>query len=131
ACPDCNGLGQVNQVDIAKVIPDRSKSINEMGIAPLGEVRENMTFRQLRKISKYYKFTFSTPIEDIPEEAMQAILFGGSDKFPTSGGGLVHDFSFDLAAEGLVNMLKRWYEDSTSERIRAWAEDFMTTETCP
>ncbi len=130
ACPECNGLGQVNQVDMAKVIPDDTKSINEMGIAPLGEVRDNMTFRQLRRISKYYKFTFATPVAEIPEEALQAILYGGSDKFPVAASGLIHDLAFDLAAEGLVNMLRRWYEESTSERIRSWAEEFMTIQQC-
>ena len=130
ACPECNGLGQVNQVDILKVIPDRNKSINDQGIAPFGEVRDNMTFNQLRRISKYYKFTFATPVAEIPEEALKIILYGGSDKFPVAASGLIQDFTYELAAEGLVNMLKRWYEESTSERIRAWAEEFMTIQSC-
>ena len=70
ACPNCKGLGKVNSVDMDKVIPDWSKSINDKGIVPFGEVRENMTFKQLRAISKRYQFTFATPIEEIPGEAM-------------------------------------------------------------
>jgi excinuclease ABC subunit A len=130
ACPECNGLGQVNQVDMLKVIPDRSRSINEIGIAPFGEVRDNMTFNQLRRISKHYKFTFATPVDQIPEEALKIILYGGSDKFPVAASGMIQDFTYELAAEGLVNMLKRWYEESTSERIRVWAEEFMTIQSC-
>ncbi len=130
ACPECNGLGQVNQVDMLKVIPDRSRSINEIGIAPFGDVRDNMTFNQLRRISKYYKFTFATPVDEIPEEALKIILHGGSDKFPVAASGMIQDFTYELAAEGLVNMLKRWYEESTSERIRVWAEEFMTIQSC-
>ncbi len=131
ACPVCNGLGEVNEVDITKVIPDDSKCINEGAIAPFGEVRDNMTFKQLRAIAKKYKFSFSTPIREIPPEAMEIILQGGNDKFEvniTWGG---NDFTYNLASEGLINMLKRWYETSTSEKVRQWAEDFMTIATCP
>lgn len=131
ACPVCNGLGEVNEVDITKVIPDDSKCINESAIAPFGEVRDNMTFKQLRAIAKKYKFSFSTPIREIPPEAMEIILQGGNDKFEvniTWGG---NDFTYNLASEGLINMLKRWYETSTSEKVRQWAEDFMTIATCP
>ena len=131
ACPTCKGLGMLNQVDPKKVIPDDTKSINEQGIAPFGEVRDNWTFKQLRRISKKYKFTFATPVKDIPEEAMNIILHGGSDAFPTTISSSVHDFTYELASEGLYKMLKRWYEDSTSERIRTWAESFMTINTCP
>ncbi|MEM1218886.1 MAG: excinuclease ABC subunit UvrA, partial [Bacteroidota bacterium] len=77
ACPQCKGLGKINTVDLDKVIPDRSKSINDIGIVPFGEVRQNMTFKQLRAIAKKYEFTFATPIEQIPEEALNTILYGG------------------------------------------------------
>ncbi len=82
ACPPCDGLGKVTAVDMEKVIPDDSKSINEAGIAPFGEVRDNITFKQLRAIAKKYKFTFSTPVKDIPKAALDIILNGGE---PTPG----------------------------------------------
>jgi excinuclease ABC subunit A len=63
ACPSCKGLGMVHKVDMEKVIPDDTKSINQVGIVPLGEVRDNLTFKQLRAIAKKYKFSFSTPIK--------------------------------------------------------------------
>lgn len=131
ACPHCSGLGTVQEVDMAKVIPDDSKSINDLGIAPFGEVRDNWTFKQLRSISKKYKFTFATPIKEIPEEALNVILHGGNDTFEVKLGFSKHDFTYNLAQEGLLNMLKRWYKDSSSEKIRQWAEDFMTIITCP
>lgn len=130
ACPTCKGLGRLNQVDPQKVIPDDSRSINQTGIVPFGEVRDNWTFRQLRRISKKYGFTFATPVREIPEEALQIILHGGSDAFPTSLSYSQHDFTYELASEGLYNMLVRWYEESASERIRSWAESFMTVNTC-
>ena len=130
ACPTCNGLGRINRVDIDKVIPDDSKSINEMGIAPLGEVRNNMTFKQLRALSKKYKFSFATPVNELPKKALDTILYGGDDSFAVRVN-KHNDYSYNLAQEGLLNMLERWYEDTSSEKIRRWAEEFMTIDTCP
>lgn len=133
SCPHCKGLGQVAEVDLEKVMPDRTKTINDAGIVPFGEVRENSMFQQLRLIAKRYNFTFSTPINEISETAMNVILYGGENKsvklpgvVPTQD--LVY---FDIASTGLVPMLKRWYEETGSEKIASWAEDFMTVGTCP
>lgn len=130
ACPSCDGLGKMHQVDMDKVIPDPSKSINETGIVPLGEVRENMTFQQLRAIAKKYGFTFSTPVNKIPKKALEMILHGGDDSFDVKTAYTQNDFVYNIASEGLLNMLIRWHRDSTSEKIRQWAEDFMTVSEC-
>jgi len=119
------------EVDINLVIPDYNKTINQKGIAPLGEVRDNHSFKQLRVISKEYKFSFSTPLKDVPKEAIDMILYGGNDKIATKmkfGSGSEH--SYYLANEGLVNMLARWYKDTSSEGVRRWAEAYMVTKTC-
>ena len=129
-CPKCKGLGECHDVDMSKVIPDDSKSINDAGIVPFGEVRENYTFTQLRAISKKYKFTFSTPINKIPKKAMTTILEGGED-LDIKTNYSKNDFVYNLANEGLVNMLHRWQSTSTSEKIRRWAEDFMFIIPCP
>ncbi|HMQ46918.1 MAG TPA: excinuclease ABC subunit UvrA [Saprospiraceae bacterium] len=131
ACPECGGIGQVNKIDLEKVIPDDSKSINEVGIAPLGEVRDNLTFKQLRTIAKKYKFTFATPIKEIPEEALKLILHGsGGESAKPEVVEEAEEYYFNLAQEGLFNMMLRWYEDTGSEKIRQWAEEFMTIATC-
>ena len=130
-CPRCKGLGECHDVDMEKVIPDNSKTINQGGIVPFGEVRDNFTFKQLRQLSKKFKFTFSTPIKDIDPEAMDIILHGGDDSVKMNLSFAKHDFTYNLAHEGLVNMLYRWQSTSTSEKIRRWAEDFMTVITCP
>jgi excinuclease ABC subunit A len=80
SCPHCKGLGQVAEVDLDKVMPDRTKTINDAAIVPFGEVRENSMFQQLRLIAKKYNFTFSTPISEIPQVAMNVILYGGESK---------------------------------------------------
>lgn len=130
-CPDCKGLGFINKVDMEKLIPDDSKSINDAGIKAFGEVRDNMTFKQLRAISKKHKFTFSTPIKEIPEKALNIILHGGDDSFHIDLRFSKHDFNYNLAYEGIVNMLERWYQDTTSEKIRNWAEEYMSIVKCP
>ncbi len=133
SCKSCTGLGFVNQIDMDKVIPDDTKSINEQGIVPFGEVRDNWTFKQLRAIAKQFKFTFSTPIKDIPEEALNIILNGGStapanQKWMKS---MVSDHVFNLWENGLLSMLVKWYKETTSEKIRQWAEEFLKIDTCP
>ncbi|MBK7871727.1 MAG: excinuclease ABC subunit UvrA [Saprospiraceae bacterium] len=131
ACPVCNGLGEINEVDMAKVIPDDNKSINDAAITPFGEVRDNLTFKQLRAIAKKYQFSFSTPIKEIPQEALHTIMHGGDNSFDINMTWGQSEFTYNLAYEGLINMLKRWYENSTSEKVRQWAEDFMSITTCP
>ena len=129
-CQTCRGLGQVEEVNMERVIPDDSLSINKQGIVPFGEVRQTAMFKQLRAIAKKYKFTFSTPIKDIPKKALDIILHGGDETFPVKTS-WSSDYDYHLASEGLINQLKRWYQDSSSEKIRQWAEEFMQVTTCP
>ena len=131
ACDQCNGLGQVNKVDMDKVIPDYDKSINDIGIVPFGEVRDNMTFKQLRAISKKHNFSFATPLAEIPQKALNVILKGGDGKLEVRSRSGKQEYTYNLAYEGLIGMLERWYETSTSEKIRKWAEEFMTVDKCP
>jgi len=130
SCPDCKGLGELHQVDLNKIMPDKTLSIKEVGIKPFGEVRSNQTFKQLRKIAKKYKFTFDTPIKDIPAKALDIILRGGGESTDQGLAYVPHDLVYDLATEGICNMLERWYKDTTSEKIRNWAEEFLTVTTC-
>jgi excinuclease ABC subunit A len=130
-CETCKGLGEIFEADIQLVIPDDTKSINEVGIAPFGEVRENSTFTQLIAIAKKYKFTFDTPVKDIPKEAKDIILYGGAESETKKYDYIPHDYVYNLGEKGLMNMLKTWYEETTSEKIRQWAEEFMSVNVCP
>jgi excinuclease ABC subunit A len=129
-CPHCKGLGEIHEVDMARVIPDNSKNINEIGIVPLGAVRENMLFKQLRALAKKHNFSFSTPVKDLPENVLNAILYGGDEiKVDMTWGS--EEWSYEMAFDGLVNVLKRQYVDATSEKARQWAEDFIAIVPCP
>lgn len=79
ACPQCKGLGFVSKVDISKIIPDRKRSIAEGGIIPLGEKRDNIFFRIMEGVAKKHEFSLFDPIEDIPEETMNLILYGSDE----------------------------------------------------
>ena len=129
-CKKCRGLGVLTEVDEKLVIPDDTKSINDQGIAPFGEVRSNMTFKQLRAISKKYKFTFATPINKIPKEALDIILYGSKEKFDFKIQYGNDEHTYNLASEGIVKMLQRWHSNSSSDKIRQWAEDYMSVVTC-
>lgn len=131
SCPECKGLGQVHEADLKQIIPDENKSIEEGGITPLGDVRDTLTFKQLRQIADRHKFSFSTPVKKIPKKALDTILYGGDPGYPAPPDTLWYDSELHLANEGLVNMLKRWYRDSSSEKVRRFAEDFMTIQACP
>ncbi len=134
-CPTCKGLGQVNSPDITKIIPDRSLSINKGGLVPLGDTRDNTTFKQIKAIAKAEKFKLTDPIEKIAPESLNVILYGRKEskgkKKKSRYDKIAHDMVWDVEKHGLVNMIVRWYEETTSERIRVWAEEFMTIDTCP
>lgn len=131
ACPDCNGLGEQYKSDIQKIIPDHSKNIHQEGIKPFGAVRDNSTFKQLKKIAEDFKFTFDTPVNKIPKTALDIILYGGDQSFGKVYVNTSNEYLYDLAQEGIANMVERWYRDSSSEKIRSWAEEFLSIVTCP
>ncbi len=131
SCPKCSGLGEMHKADLLKIIPDDNLSIHQEAIKPFGAVRQNNTFTQLQKIAKKYKFTYETPIKNWPKEALDIVLYGGAESLNPSFGIVHNDYVFDLASEGLCQMLERWYKDSSSEKIRSWAEDFLSITTCP
>jgi excinuclease ABC subunit A len=130
ACPTCNGLGNINQVDIDKVIPNPELSIDDGAFAPLGEVRENLAFKQIRAIAKEYKFLLSTPIKNVPQEAIDLIMNGAGSKYGSKSSS-EEDQVYNIIGEGLVKALMRWYSETSSEKIRLWAEEFMSVTPCP
>ncbi|MFL5774226.1 MAG: excinuclease ABC subunit UvrA, partial [Flavisolibacter sp.] len=134
ACPACKGLGQVYTVDMSAIIPDDALSVNEGAIAPLGGEREAYIFRQVQTLSRKNKFSLDKPIKDLPEKALNMILYGKENGLTGDElqfndediDGNVYSGEF----EGVVNQVKRWFATSTSEAIQRWAEAFMQLTTC-
>lgn len=141
ACPTCKGLGNVYQVDLETLIPDKKLSINKGGISILGEEREAHSFRQIQQLSKKYKFSLDKPIGDLPERIINLILYGkevvenesDSDAYAQiADSDLENSIPASDEYEGIVNMIRRWFSSSsTSEGIRTWVEKYMTLKPCP
>src|SRR4051812_3861679 len=108
ACPTCKGLGSVYQVNMDAVIPDKSKSIKEGAIAPLGEEREAFIYKQIVQLAKKHKISVDKPIRDLPEKAMNVILYGKEDATPDVDiSGEYESLPGNIYAteyEGIVNM---------------------------
>ncbi|MVO10342.1 excinuclease ABC subunit UvrA [Flavobacterium sp. TP390] len=131
ACPTCNGLGVINEINLTKIIPNPKASIKSGGFAPLGEYKNSWIFKQLEIIAQKYNFKLTDAIDTIPEEAMQMILYGGNEKFSVVSKvmGITKDYKIDF--EGISNFIKNQYDESGSSSIKRWAKDFMDENTCP
>src|SRR5215470_9024032 len=118
ACPVCKGLGTMFHVNMEAVVPDWDLSITEGGIAPLGGEREAYIFRQVQEIAKKNKISFATPIKNLSKKSLNILLYGNEE-----GSEVEIDFEnmqFDPQSpyEGIVNMLKRWFNNGYSETLR-------------
>ena len=133
ACQTCDGLGRKYAFDLDLIIPDPVKSLNEEGLVPLGKPRRTWWWAQIEAVAERYEFDFDTPLSDISEEAMNTLLHGsGKDKYPityTHPDGRVSNYRHSIA--GVLKSLKQYYENTTSNGIREWAESFMSAVTCP
>ena len=105
ACPRCNGLGQVSEVNIDKIIPDRNLSIKNGAIEPLGKYRNMWIFWQLEAIAEKYKFSLGAPVKEIPAEALNTILFGSDEVLKLSNTPLGLTSNYFLTFEGVVNFI--------------------------
>jgi len=111
ACPRCNGLGTVNEVDLQKIIPDPALSIKKGGIQPLGPYKNSLIFWQLESIAHKYGFTLNTPINEIPEEALQIILYGSEESFKLINSPLGSTSNYFLSFDGIVSYLASHQEN--------------------
>ncbi len=129
-CNQCKGLGYVNEVNIDSLIPDKNKSIYSGGITAVGSYKNNWMFSQLKNISNKYKFDLKDPIKDIPQEALNIILYGGKEKFKimSKSLGLTRTYSIDF--EGIVSFINNQFSFSESKKLKSWARNFMLKSNC-
>ena len=122
ACPFCNGLGEVTQVEIDKIIPDRKKSIANGGLIPIGKPNMNSWFvKQISQIGLSYDFSLNTAFEDYTEQALNVLLYG-----ECKDSAMPNDF------KGIVNFIaSQFNEESVPASIQKWAASFMSNKTCP
>lgn len=129
ACPSCNGLGIIEEITKESIIPDPSLSISRGGIAPLGDYRDIWIFKKIEAILKHYKCSISTPIEKLPEEVIDILLYG--DKIEVAVDSVKYPGTqWNTTFEGIVNFLQK-YQEGSSDKIQDWVSEFTTTKVCP
>jgi excinuclease ABC subunit A len=105
ACPHCNGLGEISSIDLRKLIPDGDLSIRKGGIEPLGKYRNTWIFWQIEAIAEKNGFTLDTPVKEIPEEALNKVLYGSNEVLKLSNTPLGMTSNYFLTFEGVVNFI--------------------------
>jgi len=131
ACPHCNGLGIINDVDIRKIIPDDSKSIRKGALLPVGSYRNSLIFWQLEAIARRYGFTLDTPVREIPEKALHCILFGSEEPLKLQNTPLGATSNYFLSFDGIINMIQNNAGESNGKNGRQPARQFIRKVTCP
>ena len=131
ACPRCKGLGYVNEIDLDKVIPNRKKNIHDGAIVPLGKYKNQMIFWQVEAILKKYDCDLKTRIDDIPEEALNEILYGSLESVRIDKE-LVHTSSdYYVDFDGVVKYLRNVIDNDDSTSGQKWADQFLAESQCP
>lgn len=131
ACPKCNGLGEITVIDMNKIIPDMEKSIKKGGLAPIGEYKNSWIFNQLETLGLHYGFTLDTPLNELSEEALNAILYGCSEGFTVTKELYGTMSTFTTTFDGIINFIKSQNDENASTAIKRWASGFMNETQCP
>ena len=131
ACPCCKGLGYINLVDPAKIIPDNRLSVHDGALAPLGKYRSSMIFWQVQGVLEHYGQDIKTPVRDLPDEAVHDIIFGCNERIRIPAT-LIHQTNdFYTQYEGLPRYIAQLRESETSAAAQKWADSFDSVATCP
>lgn len=131
ACPKCNGLGEVREIDERKIIPDPNLSIKRGGLAPLGEYKRNWIFKQIELLGEKYGFKLNTPLNEIDESTLKIILYGTNEQLEIKSETLGLTKSYDIKFDGVANILMEQFEEGTSTNYQRWASAFMNKVQCP
>ena len=131
ACSNCNGLGNINEINLKKIVPNPNMSIKQGGFTPLGEYKSSWIFKQLETIGEKFEFKLTDPISKISDEAMEVIMNGGKDKFSVASKtlGITKEYKIDF--EGIANFIKNQFDENASTAIKRWAKEFMDEIPCP
>jgi len=131
ACPKCKGLGTIYQIDIDKVIPNRTLSIYEGGIVPLGKHKNIMIFWQITALLEKYDATIKTPIESLPDDAIDEILNGSDERIRIKKSVVGTNTDYFTDFEGVVKYIQMMQDSDVSASAQKWAEQFSRTAICP
>ena len=129
-CPKCKGLGVISSVDVDKVVPDRTLSVYDGALAPLGKYRRSSIFQQIEAVLERYEADLKTPVEELPEEALDEILYGSPVPLKLNSSSEMFYDSISTY-DGLVKYIQLQKETSVSAKELRWAEQFSAMQICP
>ncbi len=131
ACTRCNGLGEISEIDIQRIIPDPDLSIRKGGIAPLGPYKNSLIFWQIEAITSKYSIDINTPIKNIPEEVLNKILYGSEETYKLVSSPLGNSSNYFLSFDGIINYIQNHTNNDSSRSEQKWANQFIRKITCP
>ncbi|HTA61071.1 MAG TPA: excinuclease ABC subunit UvrA [Bacteroidia bacterium] len=129
ACPKCNGLGVISEIDIHKIVANPKLSLKKGAITILGDYKKGWIFNQLEAIGTTYDFTLDTPFEDIDEAAVNIILYGSDELFKVKTEG--NDEGYSMTFEGIANFISKQAEENPSPAMQRWVQGFTNKINCP
>ncbi len=130
ACPKCNGLGMVSEIDLEKIVPNSNLSIAKGGIAPLGSQKNTLIFWQIESLGEKYGFTLKTPVKDIPEDGLNTVLFGTNERIQLKNSPLGSSVNYMMTYEGVVKYIDAQKDDNPSKKAQKWANQFVKEKSC-
>jgi len=130
ACPKCNGIGRLYQVNENKIVPDDSLSIKAGALAPHGPQKNSWIFKQFETIAQRYNFELTDAYKSIPDEAKQMIMHGGNEKFSVESKTLGVTRDYKIEFEGVANFIESQYNNADSTSLKRWAKEYMDKVEC-
>ncbi|MCS6821690.1 MAG: excinuclease ABC subunit UvrA [Microscillaceae bacterium] len=127
-CPNCHGLGYIEEIDLEAIIPDKNLSISRGGIAVLGDYNGTWIFKQIEAVLKDYNLNLTVPIKDIPEEVLNEILYGNQKNYVIFSE--KYQRPYPVVYEGIIPYISRHYEEG-SEKMHNFMRDFIAQRICP
>ena len=131
ACPKCKGLGEVSTMALDKVIPDRSLSIQDGAIVPLGKGKNSMIFWEISALLEKYDATLKTPVCELPDEAIDDVLYGSEERIKIKSQLIGTSSDYFTTFDGVAKYITLLQEKEASASAQKWAEQFACTTTCP
>lgn len=131
ACSRCKGLGYVNILDVDKISPDKSLSVYDGGVLPLGKYKNSMVFWQIEALLERYDATLKTPLSELPDEAMNELLYGSMERLKIKAA-LIHASSdYFVQYEGVVKFMEMLDEADDSPAAKKWTDQYSKVAQCP
>lgn len=131
ACSRCKGLGYVNILDVDKICPDKSLSVYDGGVLPLGKYKNSMVFWQIEALLERYDATLKTPLSELPDEAMNELLYGSMERLKIKAA-LIHASSdYFVQYEGVVKFMEMLDEADDSPAAKKWTDQYSKVAQCP